>query len=68
MEIVDDYSDIIVDIAVTDYAAVPTREDASRNAAKNWWFGFSLHRFYSSTNSLYRQAAAYPGLDIRYYF
>ena len=67
MEIVDDYSDIIVDIALCDYFPLPAHE-VSNNALVNWIHGYSIKSFYNGNNALFQQERAYPGLDLRHYF
>ena len=67
MEIVDNYEDIIVDVAICDFSAEPAAE-ASKNAAKNWMEAFSIKQYYSGTDALWSQAQAFPGLQMRYYF
>ena len=67
MEIVDDYSDIIVDVAICGYHSLngyPTENSAVKNAqnARN------IHDYYNNSNSVIAQAQAYPGLEARYYF
>ena len=67
LEIVDDYADIIVDVAVCSYDELPGGTP-DKNAIKNWKLASSISDYYNGSNSLYAQAQAYPGLDIRYYF
>ena len=67
MEIVDDYSDVIVDIAICGYATKPTA-DTSKNAMENFNNGKNLRDFYQGGNSVFGQAKAFPGIQSRYYF
>ena len=67
MEIVDSYEDIIVDVAICDYAEHPSAED-TKNAAKNWLNAQMIRFYYNGNDSLYSQASAFPGLKMRYYF
>lgn len=68
MEIVDDYSDIIVDIAICSYMGPPPGQTYSSNAIANWMSARSIHNYYAGTSNLYAESRAYPGLDFRYYF
>jgi len=67
MEIVDDYSDIIVDVAICGYQSEPGAS-VSRNAITNWQIAKSTRDYYNGGNSLWSQAKGYPGIDMRYYF
>jgi len=67
MEIVDSYDDIILDVAICDYAAEPSSE-AKKNAAKNWLEAQSIRSYYNGSDALWSQAQAFPGLQMRYYF
>ena len=67
MEIVDDYSDIIVDVAYCDnYEAGPGR-DVNKNALEEWQIARGINKYYKSDDFI-AQISAYPGLDVRYYF
>lgn len=69
MEIVgDDYSKIIVDVAICSYVGPPPEEPISKNALFNWRSSNSLHGYYASTDSLAAESRAFPGLNFRYYF
>ena len=69
MELVgDDYSKIIVDVAICGYQAQPTEEQISKDAYVNWNYARSVRAYYDDTNSIFTSARAFPGLDIRYYF
>lgn len=67
MEIVDDYSDVIVDIAICGYSTPPDTE-VEKNAIKDYLMARNIRDYYINSNSLWEQAKAYPGIDIRYYF
>ena len=67
MEIVDDYTDIIVDIAICDYAERPGGK-VHKNAAMNWIEAMMIKSFYTGGNALEGAARAYPGLEVRNYF
>ena len=66
MDIVDDYSNIIVDVAVCGYQAESGKE-VSKNALKEWNIARSINNYYISDDFI-AQTKAYPGLDVRYYF
>jgi len=66
-ELVDDYSDIVVDIALCSYSSMP-EETVSKNAIENWKAARDIHQYYAGTSNLFAEARAYPGLDVRYYF
>ena len=63
----DDPSDIIVDVAICGYTADPD-VDLNNHAFHNFMQAKSVHDYYVNTDSLWGQAAAFPGLDMRYYF
>ena len=67
MEIVDDYADIIVDVAICGYQAVPATT-VSKNAKENYQATKSMRDYYLSSMSVIGETRAYPGLDVRYYF
>ena len=67
MEVVDDYADIIVDIAICGYSAPPATT-VSKNAKDNWDAMKTTRDYYLSSMSVIGETRAYPGLDIRYYF
>ena len=67
MEIVDDYSDVIVDIAICGYAAPPA-STVSKNARTNFEDMKTVRDYYIGSMSVIGETRAYPGLDIRYYF
>jgi len=67
MEIVDDYSDIIVDVAICGYAAPPATT-VSKNAKANWDAMKTVRDYYISSMSVIGELRAYPGLDMRFYF
>lgn len=67
LEVVDDIEDVIIDVVICDHYSQPSG-DVHKNAAKNWMEANSIKNFYGGTNSLYAQAAAYPGIEARYYF
>lgn len=52
MEIVDNYEDIIVDVAICSFSAEPAAE-VSKNAAKNWMEAYSIKQYYSGTDALW---------------
>ena len=67
LEIVDDPKDIIVDVAICGYSHLPELE-VKKNALEDFLEAKSIRDYYHSTSGIWEQAAAYPGLDIRYYF
>ena len=52
MEIVDDFADIIVDVAVCSYTAQPGAK-TSKNAYTNFRTANSIHDYYGGTDALY---------------
>ncbi len=67
MTVVDDVSDIIVDVAVCSHSSVPKGED-EKNAIKNWMHARDIKNYYGGTSNLFAEMSAYPGLDMRFYF
>ena len=67
MEIVDDYSDIIVDVAVCGYSSVHTTEETG-TTMENYQTSRDINAYYSNTSSIVEQMRAFPGLQTRYYF
>lgn len=67
MEIVDDYSKIILDVAICGYMAQPN-PTIEKSAIHNFQAAKSIKDYYAGSNSLFEQAEAYPGLEMRYYF
>ena len=67
LKIVDDVSDIIVDIAVCDKIHNPG-SDPKRGGFGNWQLGKAINDYYLSTDQIFQEVQAFPGIDIRYYF
>lgn len=61
MQIVDDYEDIIVDVAYCAYYPLPGATP-DKNALKNWRHAKSMFDFYNGGDDLIWQAKAFPGL------
>lgn len=55
MEIVDDYTDVIVDVAVCGYDAPPGGA-VEKKALKNLKLSRSIHDYYNGGNALFAQA------------
>ena len=55
MEIVDDYADIIVDVAVCGYSAPPGGA-VSKNALTNLQHSRDIHHYFTGGNSVIAQA------------
>ena len=67
MELVEDESDIIVDILICGYDAPPT-ETKTGPTWKNWMQSWAVHGFNNGSNAVEEQERAYPNVDYRYYF
>ena len=67
LEVVDDVSDIIVDVAVCSYSSVPEGE-VEKSAIKNWQTARDIKNYYAGTSNLFAEMSVYPGLELRYYF
>ena len=52
MKVVDDYSDIILDVAICGYHPRPTA-DIEKSAIKNWLSAYNLREYYTGTNALF---------------
>ena len=64
-----DASDIIADIAICGYNSIPEDAlDVEKKAYVNWQQMNQVQGYYKNTDSIWEQASAYPGMDIRYYF
>lgn len=62
-----DYSKIIVDVAICGTTNLP-KPDVAKFAAKNYLEAINIRNYYKNTSSVWEQAKAYPGIDMRYYF
>jgi len=58
---------IIVDVAICGYTSFP-ETDIEKNSMKNWQTARSVRDYYLNSNSLWEQAKAYPGINMRYNF
>ncbi len=67
MTVVDDVSDIIVDVAVCSYSTEATG-DVEKSAIKNWQHARDIKNYFAGTSNLFAEMSAYPGLDMRFYF
>jgi hypothetical protein len=68
MELVDDYSQIVIDIAVCSYDIMPKYESVSYNAWENFLAARAIKNYWQSTNNVEKEMRAYPGINYRYYF
>ena len=55
MDIVDNYEDIIVDVAICDFDSQPS-SSSDKNAAKNFAEAFSIKQYYAGSDALWTQA------------
>jgi hypothetical protein len=66
MEVVDDVSQIVLDIVLLRSYEVPSEAEASQNAYDNHLRAKDLKELYSNYNAIADQIRAYPGLQYRY--
>lgn len=65
--VVDDYSQITIDILVCGYSAKP-RETVSQKVTKNIADRRDIHQYWYNTNNIQKELLAFPGVNVRYYF
>jgi hypothetical protein len=68
MEIVNDYSKIVIDIAICAYIEPPQEEATSKRAWQNFLDVKAIKQYWKSTNQVEKEMRAYPGVRTRYYF
>ena len=67
LEIVEDQSDIILDVMICDYQEDLTTPDKA-NTIHNFWRQRQIHHFYNDSNDVNEQEAPYPMVNYRSYF
>lgn len=67
MDIVDDYSEITIDILICGYTYLPNGT-VSPNSITNMMTSRAIHGYYASTNNVEVEERAYPGVNYRFYF
>lgn len=63
----EDESDIILDVAICDYASTPTGKE-SNNALRQYAWARNARTYYTGMDATSEELKAYPGIDVRYYF
>ena len=66
MDIVDDESKIVVDVFICGAPETPPSEAETGHSWENFFRGWTLDRYYSSTDSLAFSTAAHPTVNMRY--
>merc|ERR1712166_1107458 len=67
LEIVEDQSDIILDIMICSYQEDLQAPDKT-NTIHNFWRQREIHHFYNDSNDVNMQEAPYPMVNYRHYF
>lgn len=68
LEVVEDESDIIVDIAICDNYALGSEEKLGKNSFSEFFRGRSIKNYYSSSNEIADAKRAYPNVNWRSLF
>ena len=68
LEVVDDPSDIILDVMICGVLPPPTGEEKTGNTIQNMKRKKSWQDYYKANTSVVEQLKAYPTVNLRYFF